>query len=164
MEVKGDFINYGSYVDVHDNDHVTLNVSGHEVKRGAEEPAPAAKKAIMDYIGRLAPLVCAAWREHYLQLWSDVLEADVVREKVYDRGKQQGTAFNRNLVAQIAHLMVDYDVYDHVRATPTTMAEMLEPQKGKDHPVRQALGEAPEKSVKAVVMQIIEERKKKVAP
>jgi hypothetical protein len=32
MEVSGNFINYGTYVDVHDNDVVNLSIDGGEVK------------------------------------------------------------------------------------------------------------------------------------
>jgi hypothetical protein len=32
MEVKGNFINYGSYVDVHDNERVYLSVEKGKVK------------------------------------------------------------------------------------------------------------------------------------
>lgn len=46
MEVKGNFINYGEYVDVHDNEVVNLNVGGGEVKVSKQ---PARFPASLDY-------------------------------------------------------------------------------------------------------------------
>ena len=46
MEVKGNFINYGEYVDVHDNEVVKLNVGGGEVKVSKQ---PARFPACLDY-------------------------------------------------------------------------------------------------------------------
>lgn len=46
MEVKGNFINYGEYVDVHDNEVVNLNVGGGEVKVSKQ---PARFPACLDY-------------------------------------------------------------------------------------------------------------------
>ena len=46
MEVKGNFINYGEYVDVHDNGIVNLSVGGGEVKVSKQ---PARFPACLDY-------------------------------------------------------------------------------------------------------------------
>lgn len=46
MEVKGNFINYGNYVDVHDNEVVNLTVGDGEVKVGKQ---PARFPASLDY-------------------------------------------------------------------------------------------------------------------
>lgn len=46
MEVKGNFINYGNYVDVHDNEVVNLTVGDGEVKVGKQ---PARFPACLDY-------------------------------------------------------------------------------------------------------------------
>jgi hypothetical protein len=70
---------------------------------------------------------------------------------IYNPGKQQGTTFNRDLVAQIAHLMGSR-VYTDTKAVQ--MAELLEPGKGKDHPVRQRLSENPDGNVKKAVEQL----------
>jgi hypothetical protein len=36
-------------------------------------------------------------------------------------------------------------------ANAVVMAEHLEPEKGRDHPVRQKLGESPDKSIKKAI-------------
>jgi len=65
------------------------------------------KKAILEYVDRLKPLISEEYQERYDELWMGILELKEVREEVYDKGKQQDTTFNRNLVAQIFHMMAD---------------------------------------------------------
>ena len=61
-------------------------------------------------------------------------------------GYHQGgccTVFNRNLVAHISRMMV-LDGIIVKDANDVMMAELLEPQKGKNHPVRNQLGLVPD--------------------
>lgn len=110
---------------------------------------PSAKEAIMDYVGRLKPVVREAYLDCYDQLWQGILELKEVRMQVYDCGKQKDTKFNRNLVAQIIHQMAS-TIYVPT-ANTVKMAQYLEPSKGSDHPVRQKLGEVPEKNIRKSV-------------
>ena len=110
---------------------------------------PNAKEAIMDYVGRLKPVVREAYIECYDQLWQGILELKEVKMQVYDYGKQKDTKFNRNLVAQIIH-QISGTIY-LPSANTVKMAQYLEPSKGSDHPVRQKLGEIPDKPIKKSV-------------
>lgn len=118
-------------------------------------PDPAAKDAIMEYVKRLKPLVRQSLLDSYETLWLNILEVKEVKMQVYNKGKQQDTVFNRNLVAQITHLLGNR-VYVP-EAKPVVMAEHLEPGKGKDHPVRQKLGEMPEKNIKNAIEEVIKD-------
>lgn len=108
-----------------------------------------ANQLIMDYVGRLKPVVREEYLDVYDQLWMGILELKEVKTLVYDAGKQRDTKFNRNLVAQIIHQIAD--VVYLPTANPVKMAQYLEPSKGSDHPVRQKLGEAPDKPIKKSV-------------
>ena len=112
------------------------------------------KEEIIDYVGRLKPMVRHDWLDRYDQLWLGILDLKEVKTLVYDSGKQQGTHFNRNLVAQITHLMGN-TIF--VSTNTVKMAKYLEPSKGSDHPVRQKLGEAPDKEVKKSVEEYIKQ-------
>ena len=79
-----------------------------------------------------------------------------MRALVYNKGKQQDTTFNRNLVAQIIHQVSGW-LYVPT-ATSAKMAEYLEPEKGVNHPVRNKLGETPEKAVKKAVEDFVKDR------
>ena len=105
--------------------------------------------AIMEYVGRLKPIVRQEFLNSYDQLWSGILELEEVKLQVYDKGKQQDTTFNRNLVAQIIHQVSSW-LYVPT-ANTVRMAEYLEPERGAQHPVRQKLGESPEREVRTAI-------------
>lgn len=126
------------------NDHRTCA----EEQKSHDCP-PMARDSIMEYVGRLKPLVRSDILDGYDALWLRILELQEVRGLVYNKGKQQDTTFNRNLVAQIIHQM-GQRVYI-VGASDQQMAEYLEPEKGKDHSVRKKLGESPDAPVKRAI-------------
>ena len=106
------------------------------------------KEAIMEYVGRLRPVVKEQYLENYDQIWEGILEISQVKAEIYNIGKQQDTTFNRNLLAQIIHQVCRIYV---PTANNAQMAIRLEPEKGVDHPVRQKLGEMPDKPIKNAV-------------
>jgi hypothetical protein len=57
MEVKGNFINYGSYVDVHDNEVVNLSIDGNgEVKVDRGERAEQDDERQQELVEKLKPI------------------------------------------------------------------------------------------------------------
>lgn len=117
-----------------------------------EEKAKTAqgnKQDILEYVNRLIPLVKEQYATAYIGIWEKLLDIDEVRSRIYDKGKQQQTCFNRNLVAQIIHQASS--VLYLPSANPTVMTEYLEPGSGKAHSVRQKLGEMPDKTVKKAI-------------
>lgn len=136
--------------------HVHSNGEKQDEEQAAET-ASSAKKVIIDYVNRLLPLVKDEYQKSYDDLWNGILEIKEVKLLVYDKGKQQDTSFNRNLVAQIVHQISD--IIYLPTANATQMAECLEPGKGVDHSVRQKLGETPDKVIKKSIEKYIEEFK-----
>ena len=134
------------------NDH--RSIEKEEKKSG--ESASCSKEAIMEYVGRLKPVVKAEYQTEYDTIWEGILELTQVRTHVYKKGKQQDTTFNRNLVAQIIHQVSDWLYLP--TANTVKMAEYLEPEKGIEHPVRQKLGESPERDVKKAIEAYVRER------
>ena len=125
-----------------------------EKKKGDMDPA--AKDAIMDYVKRLMPIVREQYQGMYENMWLGILELKEGKLQVYNKGKQQDTTFNRNFVAQIIHQLGSRIYVPDANAV--VMAEHLEPGKGKDHPVRQKLGEMPEKVVIKAVEELIKDK------
>ena len=113
---------------------------------------------IKEYIGRVKPLLSAGWTEQrFDDLWAAVLSLPAVSAIAKNKGKQQNTTFNRNLIANILHTMVNQEVFSP-KATNQAMAEALEGT--KDHSVRDAVGRALEdKVMKAAIEKLIEEMK-----
>ena len=107
------------------------------------------KKSILDYVMKLHPVyVRKEWQDKYEELWKQIMELPAVAEKIYDKGRQQGTTFNRNLVAGILHLMAERKVFVPT-AHATKLAEVLEGDANAS--VRAKLGEMPPKEVKDAV-------------
>ena len=133
------------------DNHGTMNIDNNmgEEKASSGQQSGYGKNSIMEYVDRLKPIVREEWLPKYDEMWNGILELKEVKLQVYDKGKQQNTTFNRNLVAQIIHI-ISSKVFVPT-ANTVKMAECLEPGKGVAHPVRQQLGEVPEKVIKKSV-------------
>ena len=112
---------------------------------------------IKEYVGRVRGLLSADWKEEaYGKMWDKVLELPSVKAVAKKIGKQQNTTFNRNLIANILHIMMNTGVFS-VKATNQAMAEALEGT--KDHSVRDAVGKSPEdKAMKSAIEKLISDR------
>lgn len=118
-----------------------------------------ATKAAMEYVGRLKDMVTPAWEERYMDMFKRIFALPQVRVNIALVGKQQGTTFNRNLVASFVQMMLLENEIFVPTANPSRMAEKLE--HNKDHSVKAALGAVPDdKQLKQAVKEIIEESKK----
>ena len=98
---------------------------------------------ILSYVHRLMPYVVPSFVTTYDQLWRDILALPEVAAEVYNPGKQQGTTFNRNLVAAIICMMKDAGII-----TETNVSRLTELLQGdKEHSVRAALATPPSSRV-----------------
>jgi len=131
--------------------HVHVQGKEHVVEEQAENatcnPQPD-KKSIIDYVMKLHPVyVSKEWQDKYEELWKQILELTAVAEKIYDKGRQQNTTFNRNLVGNILHLLADKKVLTTNNATKLAIGL----EKDENASVRAKLGEMPPKEVKDAV-------------
>lgn len=141
----GNFPN--AQINILTGDGIHISYKSSEEKK--VELEPASKDAIMEYVKRLMPVVREEYQSVYSEMWLGILDVKEVKLQVYNKGKQQGTTFNRDFVAQIIH-QLGSRIY-MPEANAVVMAEHLEPEKGRDHPVRQKLGESPDKSIKKAI-------------
>ena len=143
--------------------HVTNNYYGDEFVPNDVPQKPSSsnatcnpqlsKDSILEYVMRLHPsLVCEEWREKYRPLWESILGLPVVVKVIYDKGKQQNTTFNRNLVGNILHLMAEKKVLKTTNAT--RLSEALENDANAS--VRAKLGEMPPAGIKRYVERLIQ--------
>lgn len=117
-----------------------------------QKSAPAAEKVLQDaerekrkadilqYVAKLAQYVSKDWKNRYETLWKNILALPEVEAEVYEPGKQKGTTFNRNLIANIICMMVRAEVFTTDNSTHLTIA--LEGD--KEHSVRNQLREYPQ--------------------
>lgn len=128
------------------------------VIRNEDDGVEAKRKAIMKYIGRLEIAVKDEYVSFYNKMWDEILSLESVKSKVYNKGKQQDTIFNRSLVANIIHLMKERGVFKVDKKVPQ-LTLLLEPDsdKGKDHAVKEPLKKVPvDKNLKNDVKKVIE--------
>ena len=138
------------------DNHGTMTLSANTGEDNQVEPEPThgAKSNIMEYVSRLKPLVKDDFQKEYDEFWMQILELEEVKQQVYNKGKQQDTTFNRNLVARMIHQIGDR-VYI-VGINDQQYAEYLEPGRGKNHSVRQQLGLKPEAPIKKAIERFLE--------
>ena len=111
------------------------------------------QKSILDYVMRLHPShVRQEWQDKYQALWEEILGLSAVADKIYNPGRQQGTTFNRNLVANILHLMAEKKVLTFT-ASAKNMAIVLEGD--ADASVRAQLGVMPPKEIELSIMELV---------
>lgn len=104
----------------------------------------AVRAEILAYVNKIRIFVKEDWKSRYKKMWEDILDLDVISREVYNPGKQQGTDFNRNLVANIIHFLDAQKLYKNAY-NASTMAMALEGD--KDHSVRGALGKDPDTAI-----------------
>ena len=98
------------------------------------------RSEILAYVSHLRTFLADGWKGKYQQIWEDILDLDAVSASVYIPGKQQGTNFNRSLVANIIHYLDGRGAYG-TGYNAARFAECLEGD--RDHSVRSALGKDP---------------------
>ena len=69
------------------------------------------REEIINYVSRLRPFLVDEQKSGYMKLWKEILDLDIIAGEVYNPGKQQGTNFNRSLVANIIYYMVKKDFF-----------------------------------------------------
>ena len=62
----------------------------------------AIRTEILAYVNKLRRYVNDDWKNRYTKIWEEILDLEIIAQEVYTPGKQQGTDFNRNLVANIS--------------------------------------------------------------
>lgn len=92
---------------------------------------------IIEYVGRIESFYSVAWQQHYKELWNDILDMPVVAIKVYNRGYQHDTNFNRNLVGNIIGFLDRFKLYQGT-IVPGKFTHALA-RGGKGKSVREAL-------------------------
>ena len=112
------------------------------------------RSKIIAYVKKTMEKVSANWKNKYEALWNDILKLKEVDAEVFDKGGQQGTDFNRVLVAGIIHLLIDAKVYD--KCTYCSLAIALE--NNEEHHVRQELGKYPSEKIQVAIKELLQSK------
>lgn len=156
INIKGDPGQGNTFQDIHidhvDNFNPNATTVVNNYYGDKQKSVPAAEKVLQDaerekrkadilqYVAKLSQYVSKDWKNRYETLWKNILALPEVEAEVYEPGKQKGTTFNRNLIANIICMMVRTEVFTTNNATHLTI--VLEGD--KEHSVRNQLREYPQ--------------------
>ena len=114
---------------------------------------------ILNYVSRVRPLLTDEAKSTYMKLWEDILDLPEVESKVYKQGKQWGTNFNRDLVANILYHLRQRKIYKVVYKDNYNGAAMCEALEGnRDHSVKHALRDEPPVDVREAIDTLLKEK------
>lgn len=114
---------------------------------------------ILNYVSRVRPLLHDEYKNRFMKMWEDILSLPEVETKVYNSGKQWGTNFHRDLVANILYHLRTYKMYKVVYKDNYNGAAMCEALEGdRDHSVKHALREDPPVDVREAVDKLLKEK------
>ena len=114
---------------------------------------------ILNYVSRVLPLLTDAAKSTFMKMWEYILDLPEVASKVYKHGKQWGTNFNRDLVANILYHLRTRKIYKVVYKDNYNGAAMAEALEGdRDHSVKHALREEPPVDVREAVDKLLKEK------
>ena len=136
--------NFHAFAPLNSNKGTHARPSGCAPQPNDTTDVAALRSEILAYVNRLRPCLSDGWKSSYQNIWEDILSLEVVSSSVCIPGKQQGTNFNRSLVAGIIHYLHGRGAY----AGSYNAARFAEHLEGdKDHSVRSALGRDPSPDV-----------------
>lgn len=114
---------------------------------------------ILNYVSRVRPLLTDEAKSTFMKMWEDILALPEVESKVYKPGKQWGTNFHRDLVANILFHLRARKIYKVVYKDNYNGAAMAEALEGdRDHSVKHALREEPPVDVREAVDKLLKEK------
>lgn len=142
----------------------TFNISsGREaadaVKEAMGEDITPIRTEILNYVSRVRPLLTDEAKSNFMKVWADILDLPEVANQVYKQGKQWGTNFNRDLVANILYHLRHYKVYKVVYKDNYNGAAMCEALEGdREHSVKHALRNDPAKDIREAVDKLLKDK------
>ena len=118
-------------------------------KKMDDEQKQAIKNEILDYVGKLTDFVNSDWKAKYATLWKDILELPAVEAVIYDYGKQKNTHFNKYLVGNIIHMLMN----KVLNGNATDLCRALEGD--EKHHIRQEMGDNPAEDISSAVSDLL---------
>ena len=114
---------------------------------------------ILNYVSRVRPLLTDDAKSSFMKIWEDILALPEVEALVYNPGKQRGTNFNRDLVANILYHLRERKIYKVVYKDNYNGAAMTEAlEDDRDHSVKHALRNEPPKEVREAIDKLLKEK------
>ena len=114
---------------------------------------------ILNYVSRVRPLLTEDAKSTFMKMWEDILSLPEVESKVYKAGKQWGTNFHRDLVANILYHLRSRKIYAVVYRDNYNGAALAEKLEGdKEHSVKHALRSEPPQDVRDAIDDMLKKK------
>ena len=112
---------------------------------------------ILEYVSRLRPFLTGEQKSGYMKLWAEILDLNDIAAEVYNPGKQQGTNFNRGLVANIIYYLATKEFFGVINDyNSSQFAVTLEGS--SEHSVRAELRTLPSADIISRLDRVLENR------
>ena len=123
--------------------------------RGEPEPdtdCTPIRTEILKYVSRVRPLLIDEAKSDFMKVWEDILDLREVEALVYKSGKQKGTNFNRDLVANILYFLRNWKIYRVIYKQDYNGAALTEAlEQDKEHSVKHALRDDPPQPIRDAI-------------
>lgn len=118
-----------------------------------------ARAEILNYVSRVRPLLTDEAKSDYMKVWEDILDLREVEALVYKPGKQKGTNFNRDLVANILYFLRNWKIYRVVYKQDYNGAALTEAlEQDKEHSVKHALRDDPPHDIQDAITAMMKKK------
>lgn len=130
----------------------TLNSTLYKGEPEPDTDCTAIRNEILAYVSRVEPLLVDNAKSDYKKVWNDILDLREVEALVYKPGKQKGTNFNRDLVANILYFLRNWKIYRVVYKQDYNGAALTEAlEQDKEHSVKHALRDDPPQPIRDAI-------------
>ena len=137
-------------------------VEGQEGKKQKQDDCfidkAAVREEIIDYAYRLRDKYKKEWRPFVKQLWSDIVRLPAVEAEIYDRGRQKGTNFDRNLVGNIICFLNEKKLFE-APYNKTEFKRILMDGEKEGQSVREALAYPPSFEIQEAIEHLLAKKK-----
>ena len=138
-----------------EEDEVKLSTLNSTLYKGEPEPdtdCTPIRTEILKYVSRVRPLLIDEAKSDFMKVWEDILDLREVESLVYKPGKQKGTNFNRDLVANILYFLRHWKIYRVVYKQDYNGAALTEAlEQDKEHSVKHALRDDPPQPIRDAI-------------
>ena len=129
----------------------TLNSTLYKGEPEEKTDCTPIRTEILNYVSRVRPLLIDEAKSDYMKVWEDILDLREVEALVYKPGKQKGTNFNRDLVANILYFLRNWKIYRVVYKQDYNGAALTEAlEQDKEHSVKHALRDDPPQPIRPI--------------
>lgn len=115
--------------------------------RSVRKKADPRREDILMYVERIHNLMTDNWKANYRKWWGEIIDHETIAAVIYQKGRQKGTSFNRNLVGNI----ISYLGHRGMMKTWNASKITVNLENTEEHSVRASLGKEPPSDIQEIL-------------